>query len=157
MENCPILFLNKNIFNESRNLVLEKYKRRELKGDIIIFIESFVDVSENYACEIYSSKDSIYTRFDIDLLFNKKKIVYKLNEKSNIIDLNSSNFLESIITATQQNNLNELIKERNKYKTTPETSYIITIAKNVNSKIKVNQYYIHCNQKGKAEQNSYLL
>lgn len=157
MENCPILFLNKNVFKESRNLVLEKYKKRELKGEVIIFIESFVDVSESYACEIYSSKDSIYTRIDIDLLFNKKKIVYKLNEKKNIIDFNSSNLLESIITAIQQNKLNELIQERNKYKTTPETSYIVTIAKNIGNKILVNQYFIYYNQTGEAEQNSYLL
>ena len=111
MENYPIRFLNKKIFKESRDIVLEKYKRRELKGNIIIFIESFVDVSENYACEIYSSKDSIYTRIDIDLLFNKKKIVYKLNEKKNVIDFNSSNLLESIITAIQHNTLTNLFRK----------------------------------------------
>lgn len=71
-----IKFLNKEEFEESRNLIFNKLSSNNnlLKNDTIIFLEYFFDGTGGYHCTIYESKNRIINRYSTQKSIKNKAI-----------------------------------------------------------------------------------
>lgn len=119
-KSLEIRFINNKHFTKSRDLVCEAIRNDDISSDTVVLVEHFIDVTSHYSCSFYESGETI----NYETYNNKGNRMNKLS----IRETSLSGMTPVVIKAIKNNSFEDVLKEGNKQRFTPNTIVLVTMA-----------------------------